>query len=78
MALSAINTIGHLPATSRGHQWALIAIFIHTSYVFAILIKDMSAENVVEAYLSNVFAHNIPKLVLNMCIVYRISGQYNK
>ena len=54
VAVLAMDTIGHLPGTFRGHQWALMATCIHTSYVFA---TEKSAENIVEAYLSNIFVH---------------------
>ena len=43
----AIDTIGHLPVTSEGNRWALTASFLHTSYVFTILMKEKSAEDVV-------------------------------
>ena len=57
MAVLAMDTIGYLPVTSRGHWWALTAICMHASYVFAITVKEKSAENVVQAYLSGIFAH---------------------
>ena len=57
MAVLAMDTIGHLPVISRGHWWALTAKYIHTSYVFAILMNEKSAENVVQAYLSGIFTH---------------------
>ena len=31
--------------------------FLHTSYVFAISMKEKSADNVMKIYLSNIFAH---------------------
>ena len=40
-----------------GQQWAFTAICMYASYVFAILMKEKSAENVVQAYLSGIFAH---------------------
>ena len=36
---------------STGNKWALRANCLHMSYVFAIQIKETSAENVVQAYL---------------------------
>ena len=51
MAVLAIDTIGHLTIYSKGNRWALNAICLHTSYVFTILMKAKSAENVVQAYL---------------------------
>ena len=58
MAVLVIDTIGHLPITSKGNRWALTAICLHTSYMFAVPIKDKSAENVVQAYLSGILTHN--------------------
>ena len=40
MEVLAIDTIGHLPITSKGARWALTVIFLHMSYVFAILMKE--------------------------------------
>ena len=37
MAVVALDTIGYLPLTSKGNRWALTAICLHTSYVFAIV-----------------------------------------
>ena len=55
MAAWAMDTIDHLPVTSRGHHRALKATGMHTSYVFAITMKEKSAENVEQAYLSGLF-----------------------
>ena len=57
MAVLAIDTIGHLPITSKGNSWALTAICLYTSYVFAILIKEKSAENVGQAYFSGILVY---------------------
>ena len=40
----AINTIGCLPITSNGNRWDLTEICLHTSYVFAALMKEKSSE----------------------------------
>ena len=53
-----MDTIGYLQGTSRGRQWALTAICMNTSYVFAIPMKEESVENVVQSYLSGIFAPN--------------------
>ena len=58
MAVLTIDTIGHLPITSKGNRWALSATCLHMSYGFAILMKEKSAENIVQAYLSGTLAHN--------------------
>ena len=57
MALLAMDTMGHLPVTFREHQWALTATSMHPSYVFTISMNKKSAENVLQAYLSNIFDH---------------------
>ena len=46
VAVLAMDTIGHLPT------WALTAMFLYTSYVFTVPMKEKSPENVVQAYLS--------------------------
>ena len=57
MAVLAMDTRGHLSVISRGCWWALTAIWMHMSYVFAILMKEKSAENVDQAYISGIFAY---------------------
>ena len=56
MAVLAIDTIGCLPIPSNGNRWSLTAICLHTSYMFAILMKEKSAENV-QAYLFGILDH---------------------
>ena len=56
VAVLAMDTIGHLPVTSRGHCMAKSAICMETSYVLTIPMKEKSAENVVQAYLSGILA----------------------
>ena len=53
MTVLAIYTTGHLPIISKANGWALTAICLHTSYVFAILMEK-SAENAIQAYLSSI------------------------
>ena len=57
VAVLAMDTIGHLTITSKGNRWALTAICLHTSYMFAFLMKEKSADNAVQAYLSGILAH---------------------
>ena len=57
MTVLAIDTIGHLPVTSKGNIWALTAIFLLTYYVFAIMMKVKSAENAAQANMSGILAH---------------------
>ena len=40
MAVLAMDSIDHMQVTSRGHQWALTAICMHTSYMFAIAMEE--------------------------------------
>ena len=54
MAVPAMDTIGHKPITSNGNMWALMAICLHTSYIFTVPMMEKSAENVVQAYLSGI------------------------
>ena len=53
----AIDTIGCLPVMSKGKRWALTAICSHSSYVFTNLMKEKSAQNVFQTYLSGILAH---------------------
>ena len=52
IAVLAMDTIGHLQTTSKGSRWALTAICLHMSYMFAVPMKEKSAENVVQDYLA--------------------------
>ena len=56
VAVLAINTIGYLPITSKGNKWSLTAICLHTSYVFTVLMKEKSAEYIIQVYLSGILA----------------------
>ena len=56
MADLAIHTIGHLPVMSKGNRWVLTAICLHPSYMFAVPMKEKSAENVIQASLSGILA----------------------
>ena len=58
MAVIAMDIIGHLPITSNGNRWALTAIAYAVLMWFAVLMKERSAENVVQAYLSGIL---VPK-----------------
>ena len=57
MTVLAIDTIGHLLVTSKGNRWDLTAICLHISYLFAVPMKERSAENVIQAYLLGILAH---------------------
>ena len=57
VAVLRMDTIAHLPITSKGNRWALTAIYLHTSDMFTILIKEKSSEIVVQAYLPGIPAH---------------------
>ena len=46
-----------LPITSKCNRLDLTAICLHTSYIFAVPMKEKSAENVIQAYLSSILAH---------------------
>ena len=57
MAELAMDTKDCLLIILKGNRWALIAICLHTWYVFAISTKKKSAENLVQADLSGILAH---------------------
>ena len=57
MAVIATDKISQLPITSKGNKWPLAAICLQTFYIFSILMKEKSAKNVVQAYLSVILAH---------------------
>ena len=59
-----MDTIGHLTITSNGNKWVLTAIFLHTSYIFTMTMKENSAENVVQAYLSSILTHKVGRLAI--------------
>ena len=56
VAVLAIDTIGHLPVMSKGNRWALTTICLHTLHIFTVPGKEMSAENIIQAYLSGTLA----------------------
>ena len=57
MAVLAIGTIGCLPIASKYNRLALTAICLHTSYIFTIPMKEKSAQDVVQAYLSGILGY---------------------
>ena len=63
VAVVTIDTLGYLPVTSKGNRWALTVICLNTSYVFAVLMKEKSAENVFQSCLSGILAHPILKVI---------------
>ena len=64
MTVLAIAAIDQLPLASKGNRWASTAICLHTSYMLAFLMKDKSAQNVIQAYLSGVLAHKDTSAVI--------------
>ena len=56
MTILAMDTTGRLPVTSKGHHYALIAICLHTSFIFVIPLKEKSAQHIVHAYLTGILA----------------------
>ena len=56
IAILAMDTIGRLPATLKGHHDALTAIWLHMSFIFAIPLKEKSAHHIVYAYLTGILA----------------------
>ena len=64
MAMLAMDPIGHLPITSSGNRWVLMAIFLHNPYVLTVPMKEKSVENIVQAYLSGIFSHKCGSVVI--------------
>ena len=54
MAILAMDTIGGLAVTSKGHCYALTAICLHTPVIFAISLKEKSTQHIVYAYLTGI------------------------
>ena len=50
----SIDTIGKLPTTSSGNRYALTCIDLLTFYIIAVPMLDLTAESVVEVYLSGI------------------------
>ena len=57
MTVLAIDATGNLRRISKGNRWALTIIHLYISYMFAILMKEKSDENVIQDYLSGILAH---------------------
>ena len=72
-----MDTISHLPVTSRGHQQALTEICMCMLYVFAILMRANSAENVLKAYLSGIFSHKGGSIACLIIIVQELKMQFS-
>ena len=57
MAALAMDTICHLPITSKGNRWVLRVVCLHMSDMLAIPMKEKSAQNVIQAYLFGILDH---------------------
>ena len=57
MQFISMDLIGEFhPPSQQGHRYALTVICMHTSYVFCIPLKTKTAEEVLQAYLRNVYS----------------------
>ena len=57
MQFISMDLIGEFhPPSQQGHRYALTIICMHTSYVFCIPLKTKTAEEVVQAYLCQVYS----------------------
>ena len=57
MQFISMDLIGEFhPPSQQGHRYALTVICIHTSYVFCIPLKTKTAEEVLQAYIRNVYS----------------------
>ena len=56
MTILPMDTIGRLSVTSKRHHYALTAICLHMSFIFAIPLKEKSAQHIVHVYLTGILA----------------------
>ena len=56
MEVLAMDTVSHLPISSKCNRWGLTAICLAMFYMFAVPMKETSAENEVQAYLSGIIS----------------------
>ena len=57
MEFISMDLIGEFhPPSQQGHRYALTVICMHTSYVFCIPRKMKTAEEVLQAYLQNLYS----------------------
>ena len=56
MAILAMDTIGRLPVTPKGHHYALTAICLHMSFILVIPLKEKSVQHIVHTYLTGILA----------------------
>ena len=54
MEFISMDLIGRFSRTSNGHEYALTVVCMLTGYVFCILLKSKSAEEIVDKYLAHV------------------------
>ncbi len=62
--IMAMDIVGPLPTTPRGHKYLLTAMCLHTKYPEAITLKRVDTEAVVEALMEIVSRHGIPHTLL--------------
>ena len=62
-AFIAIDTIGKIPTTSSGNEYALTCIDLLTSYVIAIPMPDKTADSIIEVYLSGILSRACTSIV---------------
>ena len=57
MQFISMDLIGEFhPPTSRKHRYALTVIFMLTGYVFCVRLKTKATEEVIQAYIDNVYS----------------------
>ena len=57
MQFISIDLIGEFhPPTSRKHRYTLMVICMLTGYVFCVTLKTKTAEEVIQAYIDNVYS----------------------
>ena len=57
MKFILMDLIGEFhPPSQQGHRYALTVICMHTSYVFCIPLKTMTAQEVIQAFMRHVYS----------------------
>ena len=59
MEFISMDLIGNFPESSRGNCYALTVICMLTGYTFCIPIPSKSADDVVRAYVDNLYTQNM-------------------
>jgi len=64
MDFICMDLIGNFPMTTSGHCYALTAIDMLTSYVWAVPLPDKRADSIVQAFLTHIYPYGMPRKIL--------------